>query len=280
MGKEDNPYTGRTKDFLGEELRRRRNAKKLSQRELGNRMFISGSYLGQIEVGRRRLTKEIAVRLDEELNTDGFFERLAKATKTNNHEDYFADAAELETLAQVICEYACTLVPGLLQTEDYARAVVRSSNPTARAEKVDEIVKWRMERQGVLKNPDQPDMWVILNETVLRMVVGGPSVMAAQLRRLAEVVRSHRAVVQVVPFSAGPHGCTGGMVTLMSFDDAPDVAYVEGALSGQLLDDPALVALHRKAYDHARAVALSPAASLKLIESVAEEFERCAEKQT
>ncbi|GLF99448.1 helix-turn-helix domain-containing protein [Streptomyces yaizuensis] len=280
MGKEDNPYTGRTKDFLGEELRRRRQAKGLSQRELGNKMFISGGYLGQIEVGTRRLTADIAQRLDEELNTDGFFERLANAMKKSNHTAYFEETAELETLATAICDYACVFVPGLFQTEDYIRALVRSTYPTAPPEKLDNAVKSRVERQSLLKNPERPDMWVILHETVLRTVVGGPAVMGEQLRRIAEIVRAHRSVVQVVPFSAGAHGCMGGLVSLMSFDDAPDVVYTEAALSGQLLDDPALVATHRKAYDHARAVALSPEASLKLIESVAEEFEQCAEKQT
>ncbi|WP_231629139.1 helix-turn-helix domain-containing protein [Streptomyces clavuligerus] len=265
---------------MGEELRRRRKAHGLSQRELGDRMFLSGGYVGQIEVGKRRMTEDIAGRLDVELNTDGFFGRLVNALENSHHEDYFADAAELQTLAKAICEYSCTFIPGLFQTEDYARVVIRSGHPTAPQEKIDEIVKWRLERQQLLKGPERPDTWIILHETALRMVVGGPAVIGAQLRKIAEIIRAHHAVVQVVPFSAGPHGCAGGMLTLMSFVDAPDVAYAESAHSGQLLDNPALVARHRRAYDHARAVALSPKASLELIESVAEEFERCAQKQT
>ncbi|ANW19915.1 helix-turn-helix domain-containing protein [Streptomyces clavuligerus] len=281
MESHDNPYTERPKDFIGEELRRRRKAHKLSQRELAARMFISGGYMGQIEVGKRRLTEELAERLDKELKADGFFSRLLAAMKRNTGlTDYFADVAELQLLASAVYHYGQVFVPGILQTEAYIRAQCLGSTAPSPGV-VDTLVKLRTERaRKLLKDPEKPYLWVVLHESVLRTAVGGPSVMAEQLRTLAEVIRAGRVHIQVVPFSAGMHGCTGGMVSIMTFSDAPDLVYTEGAFTGQTVDDPDLVAKHRRAYDVARSVALSPEKSLAFIETVVEEYERCVHDPT
>ncbi|MGW7330412.1 helix-turn-helix domain-containing protein [Streptomyces sp. NPDC054840] len=263
-------------EFAREELRGRREAAGLTQEGLGERIFATGAYVGMMESGRRRLRPEIAKLIDRELDTGDYFFRLARAFKSK-HIEYFASAAELEGLASALYEYASTLVPGLLQTEDYARAVTWAASPTALAEHVDSLVMFRRNRARILDNPTTPELWVVLHEAVLRTAVGGHGVMAAQLRHISAYVRARRITVQVVPFSAGAHGALGSLVTIMQFADAPDVAYTEGPRVGQLLDYPALVQRHWKSYDLARAAALSPEVSLTLIESVAEEYATCAQ---
>jgi hypothetical protein len=139
-------------------------------------------------------------------------------------------------------------------------------------EDVDKRVVNRMKRAELLKDTESPTVWFILNENVIRAQVGGPEVMAEQLRHIVALARSGRVRVQVVPHSEGAHATMNSMVSLMRFADAPALAYVEGLYTGNLIDDPAMVQKCQDAYDLARAAASPPDASLDLIESVAEEY--------
>ncbi|EYT80958.1 XRE family transcriptional regulator [Streptomyces sp. Tu 6176] len=264
-------------EFFGTELKRRRENAGLTQVELGGRVFVSGGYIGQFEQAIRKPQLDVAQRIDDVLQTDGIFERLCrKLIDDPRYADYFAHVVELERLATKICEFAPTVVPGLLQTKAYARAVTIATNPFRTDAHVDEIVAARLERSLILDDAARPEYWVTLHETVLRVPVGGPQSMAAQLDHIARLVRERSAVVTVLPHAAGAHAAMTGDLRLMEFEDAPPVAYTETSFSGTLVDVPAVVKRAQRAYDLLRVAALSPEASLALIESAAEDFRRCA----
>lgn len=207
--------------MLGAELRVARKKAGLSQEKLGEPLFVSGSFIGQLEAGTRRMTPELAREIDKILGTDGFFTRNCQAVTKSKYPDHFKEAAEAEALAKAIREYAPLLIPGLLQKEAYARAVFRAYQPTATEAVIDELIDGRLDRAALLGDPTTPLLWCVLDEAVLRRVVGSRPVMAEALHHLANLIRSHRIILQVLPFSAGAHATMDGPLKLMSFDDAP-----------------------------------------------------------
>lgn len=212
-----------------------------------------------------------AQKFDEILHADGFFVRNCVALKKSKYPDHFAEAAEAEAVAKTIKEYAPQLIPGLPQTEAYARAVFRAYQPTAPENVIDDLTTVRLDRAHLLSDPTTPLVWAVLDEAVLRREVGGPAVMAEALRHILKLAREHRIIAQVLPYSAGGHAAMASSLKLMAFSDAPPLAYLESLGSGQLLDDPATVTEYELTYDLLVASALSPEASLALIESVAED---------
>ncbi|MGW3117403.1 helix-turn-helix domain-containing protein [Streptomyces sp. NPDC001107] len=260
------------KEFYGAELRRRREEAGLSQSGLGDLVFCSGAYIGYLEMAGRNPQLDMSEQIDTILKTGGFFKRLCeailKAAKAK-FPGYFAAAAELEQRAQTICEFNTAVISGLLQTPEYTRALVQAIRPRVALEEVERRVTVRQERaQTLLKDPANPDLWFIIHEAALRVAVGGSQVMREQLEHIADVARSDQAIIQVMPFSVGGNSLLYGMVTLMTFADEPPVVYAEAAYSGQLIEDPALVASCTKSYDLARASALSPEASLVFVEGL------------
>ncbi|MGW8882366.1 helix-turn-helix domain-containing protein [Streptomyces sp. NPDC055663] len=258
--------------LLGAELRHRREGAGLSQEELGLSLFVSGSFIGQLESGTRRMQLDQAEKLDEILGSGGFFVRNCAALKKSKYPNHFAEAAEAEALAKAIKQYAPQLIPGLLQTEAYARAVFRAYQPTGTEDVINDLLTARLERAQLLSDPTTLLVWVVLDEAVLRRRVGGPAVMSEALRHVAKLAREHRIIVQVLPDSAGAHAAMSGLVKLMSFAAAPTLAYFEVLGSGRLEDDPATVARCELSYDLVAASALSPEASLALIESMAKDY--------
>lgn len=258
----------------GEELRLRREAAGLTQAQLGEMVILSPSMIAHIEAGRRKPNLDDARRLDQVLHTDGFFVRFLPTLNGKRFAEHFNDAAEAEQRAIAIYEYAVSLVPGLLQIDCYARALFQAQHANYVPEEVDRLVVNRLGRAEILRTPDSPAIWMILNENVLRAEVGGPPVMARQLRHVVDLARSGRVLVQVVPHSAGAHATMPSMMSLMRFEDEPDAVYVEGLYTGSFIDDPVMVQRYRDAYDLAKAAGLSPEASLSMIESVAKEYER------
>ncbi|MFD9221869.1 Scr1 family TA system antitoxin-like transcriptional regulator [Streptomyces sp. NPDC060064] len=274
MAIEDNPQS-RTR--YGEELKRRREAADLTQEELSERAVMSRTHIAHIEAGRRRPDVADARRLDQVLKTGGFFERFLPALDGRAVAEHFAEALEFEQQATVIREYAPKLVPGILQTEAYAREVLGSGHPPKNAEERDRLLVTRLERARILDNFDSPVVWTMLDEAVLRRPVGGPAVMCEQLRHILALGDSRRVRVHVLPFSVGAHAMLEGFVSLMWFDDLPPIAYVEGLKSGRVWEVPSVVRQCQEVYDHALGDALSHRKSLALIRSVAEEYEHEAQ---
>ncbi|MGX1221780.1 helix-turn-helix domain-containing protein [Streptomyces ambofaciens] len=263
-------------EFFGTELKRRREDAGITQVELGSRIFVSGGYIGQFEQAIRKPQLDVAQRIDETLQTDGIFERLCrKLIDDPRYADYFAGVVELERLATTVGDFEPTVIPGLLQTPGYARALTLATHPFAADEFIEDRVAARVERSRVLDDDTRPVYWAVVHETVLRVPVGGPEVTAVALERMSVLAAERKVLLQVLPFSAGAPANSGSL-RLMEFEDAPPTAYTETSFSGSLLDDPAVVHRARRAYDLIRGAALSPEASLALVRSAAEEFRRCA----
>ncbi|MET8449791.1 helix-turn-helix transcriptional regulator [Streptomyces sp. NPDC005209] len=262
------PRTPRAK--YGEELRLRRVAAQLTQEELGDHVVCSPTLISHFEAGRRLPKPDDAQRIDRALGTDGFFARWLEDLESK-YADHFAAAAELEQQATLIQQFALSLVPGVLQTDEYARALFRAYSPNHTPEELDGAVVIRTKRRRILDGPTQPVVWTLLDEAVLRRRIGGSHVMAEQLSRVAGLAETGRLRLHVLPFGVGAHALLESLLTLMSFEDSAPVAYVEGFLSGNLMDDPALVSASQTAYALALSDALSQQESLTLVRAAAEE---------
>ncbi|MFI0135085.1 helix-turn-helix transcriptional regulator [Streptomyces luteogriseus] len=261
--------------FYGSELRWKREEAGLTLQQLVEGSFYGPSHLSEIERGTRRMPTELAEHVDRVLGTDGFFRRRCedvRRAKRRGHASYFERVLEAEQHAETIEEWCPTLVPGLLQTEAYARAVTRSAHPLAPDEDVEEKVTARLARARLFEDDHKtPEYWVILPESLLRQPILPPEQHAEQWERVAELARRRRIVSQILPGNCGAHPLMLGTAMVMTFPDAPPLVYTEAQYSGDTIDDPALVKHYRKAYDRLRAAALPPEASLALIEQAAED---------
>ncbi|MEV7558999.1 helix-turn-helix transcriptional regulator [Streptomyces sp. NPDC089795] len=261
--------------FYGAELRYKREAAGLTLDQLAEGSFRGVPFLSQIERGERRMPLDLARHVDAKLGTDGFFERRcedARRARQSGYAEYFADVAEMEPFAETIEDWAPMLVPGLLQTPAYARAISRAAMPRAADEEIEVLVAARMGRARLFDGECPPDFWVVLDESVIRRPALPAPHMAELLEHIAAVVRRTRSILQVVPETTAAHALMMGMARFMTFPDAPPVVYVESLHSGQLIDFPALVKEYRRSYDLLRAAALPPEASLALLDAAAEDY--------
>ena len=175
--------------------------------------------------------------------------------------------------ARSVWNYESLFVPGLLQTEDYARAVIRAVLPWASRDEVERRVEVRMERQDVLRNDNPLELWVIVDEAALRRQVGGQAVMQAQLSHLVQAAELPNVTFQVIPFRDGAHAGMPGSFVFMQFDDAtiPEVIYIDSMAGDLFLEAEADVRRYRLVFEHLRAVAASPDDSRSLVAVLAAE---------
>jgi transcriptional regulator with XRE-family HTH domain len=257
--------------LFGARVRRLRTAAGLTQAELGNRTHVVSTRITQIErASGAKPTLELARALDVVLGADNLLVELWPYVYREAFPDWSRKFMEYAERAVAVREYAAHLVPGLLQTEDYARAVLRVGRTLGNEEQLKERVTLRMGRQKRLATPDRPELWVVLDEAVLRRPVGGQTVMREQLGRLLATAREAHITLQVLPFDQGEHDVMGGSLTLLTMPDGSEVAYTEGAHYGQLIEDPDEVGRFALTYDRLRAAALPPVMSLDMVRSAME----------
>ncbi|MDT9681156.1 helix-turn-helix transcriptional regulator [Streptomyces sp. TRM76323] len=258
-------------NVYGEWLKAQREAAGLTQQELADAAIMTRSHIAHIEAGRRIPSKEDARRLDMALNTGNVLSSFLPQEDVAVA-DYFEAARQLEQQATVIQEFALSLVPGVLQTEGYARAVLRPWFPPRSEEECDRLLVTRLDRGKILTNPVTPLFCALLDESVLRRCVGSPTVMAEQLIHIVRMAEQERIRVHILPFKAGYYPLLQGMLSLMSFDDQPPVAYGEGILMGKLHDSPALVETLHRTYTLALGDALPRKETLALLRATAKEY--------
>jgi transcriptional regulator with XRE-family HTH domain len=254
-------------DYYGWELRRQREAHGLKQGQLGDIIYCTGSLIGQIETTKKVPTRDFSERVDAALGTDGVFSRLVGLVLRSQLPAWFQPYAEMEAKATYISTYQAQLVYGLLQTEEYARAVLATGMP----DDLDGLVAARMERQRILDREQPPLAWTILDEAVLHRPIGGREVMRRQLARLLEFIGHRWVRIQVLPFEAGEHASLAGSFNLLRFEDDPDLVYTEDVIAGHMTANPETIREAARRYAHLQAAALSVEASAALITRVMEE---------
>jgi transcriptional regulator with XRE-family HTH domain len=245
-------------------LKAARASADVSQEGLAGLIPWSTSTIAAIETGRRRPTKEFAAAADTALQTGGLLAEVLEAANRERTENWFAAWRGFEEHAVGLRAFEPCVIPGLLQTEEYARAIIAAGGLHPEAE-VDKLVNLRLERQRVLHREDPPLCVFVLDESALHRPVGGHPVLHAQLGQLKELAGLRRVRIHVIPADCGEHvGLAGGFM-LADLPDHDQVIYLENVARGQVVDDPDLTRLIERKWDSLLGAALSEQASLELI---------------
>jgi transcriptional regulator with XRE-family HTH domain len=265
---------------FGAMLRHYRIAAGLTPEDLGTRIYLSASQIRKVEEGTRTPTEAMTEACESlpELNTHGALTALRGILKDHllqrAYPGWFQAWPDHESHARRLRNFELVVVPGLLQTEAYARAIL-STRVGATKEDLDEAVAARLERQQILKREQPPELWVLLDEAALRRPVGGSNVMAEQLNSLALAAKRPHVVVQVIPLAAGAHeGMRGGAFVLADFPDSATLGYQDTAVTGQIVEDENQVEALAVTWDTLRLEALPRSASFDLVEEVAQTWRR------
>jgi transcriptional regulator with XRE-family HTH domain len=273
--------------ILGRQLQALREKAGLSYQQAADEIYASEWTLRRIEAGKGALkplnikSLLITYGITDVREIDAFL-RLARDasrpgwwhTYTDVLPDWFTVAVGLEESAALIRAYQPQVVPGLLQTEAYARAITAASFPSEQGEDSERRVALRLARQDLLKRPAPPEYWVVLEETVLRRPIGGPDVMHGQIEYLIECAARPNITLQVLPFTTGWHPAMYGMFNLFRFpDDAiPDVVYSEALTSAYYLNKSEETTKYTEALDRMAAQAATPDQTISILREALKEL--------
>jgi transcriptional regulator with XRE-family HTH domain len=274
--------------LLGAQLRRLREARGISREEAGYAIRGSESKISRMELGRvgfkerdvldlltlygitDEREREEALVLTRDANTPGWWHRYSDLLPS-----WFQNFLGLETAAVLIRSYEVQFVPGLLQTEAYARAVIQIGFSSANTEEIDRRVKLRIDRQKILRRPDPPQLWAVVDEAALRRPIGGVSVMRAQIEALIEATKLPHVRLQVIPFQVGGHAAAGGAFSILRFpdQDLPDVVFIEQLTGGFYLEKPDEVDQYAGAMGRLYIEAAPLAQTAEILHDILQDFE-------
>ncbi|ROQ82820.1 helix-turn-helix domain-containing protein [Streptomyces sp. NBC_01260] len=276
---------------LGDELRRLREAAGMTTTQSADALDCTKGKISRIENGRVavRLPDLTAMLLAYEVADDGALERLTTLARKANRRrrdgwwnqygdvlaDTYRDQIEMEAISESIRTYQVQLIPGLLQTAAYGRAVTVASRAWKTPEEIEQFVEVRLARQRRLTGDAPLELWAVLAEGVLRQQVGGSAVMHAQLEHMAVMAEQPNISVQVLPFERGAHSGMFGPYLLLSFPQVSslDLVLSEAPTGNVWTEREPEVARYRTLFDDARTASLSPTDSLALIHRVAKEYQ-------
>jgi transcriptional regulator with XRE-family HTH domain len=284
MGTEHSPTVRRRR--LALELRRLREAARLTCEEVAEHLECSASKISRVETGRVSVSpRDVRDMLELYGVPAGQRESLVQLARDSRQKGWwhaYSDTMQpqmatyigLESAASEIRIYEVSLIPGLLQTEDYARAVIRAGMVNSPAEDIERRVSLLMARQPAVVRDDPPKVWAVLDEAALRRRVGGAGLMRPQLEHLLAQATLPNVAVQVIPFGGGAHPAMGRPFIILVFPERvdTDVVYLEDLTSALYLEDVAEVDRYNVFFNHLRATALSFDDSAALITSVLKEM--------
>jgi len=273
--------------LLGSQLRRLRESRGVTREEAGHLIRGSESKISRMELGRVGFkerdvadlltlygvvdgqARAAVLDLVATANEPGWWHRFNDILPT-----WFQAYVGLEEAAIRIRTYEVQFVPGLLQTKEYARAVVTAGAAGLGPEEISRRVDLRLERQRLFDKPDGPVFWAVIDEAALRRPIGGAEVMRAQIEHLIDLMRQSSITIQVMPFSFGGHSAEGGAFSILRFPDSdlPDVVYVEQLASALYLDKREDVDRYTEVMERLCAVSTTPDETIELLRAIAEEF--------
>lgn len=271
---------------LGTRLRGLRNEHGMTVEEVAERLLCSATKISRLETGIRRPSlrdvRDLCALYELDEATAAEFMSLARGAREagwwTQYDDLNLDPyIGLEQEATTITCYSMCYVPGLLQTEDYARGIIKTVAPKMDAHVVQQRVEARLRRQQLLEDDSRPRYHVLLDEAVIRRGVGGPSLMAAQLDKILDAVHREKATVQVIPFTAGAYAAADGYFVLLEFEEESNlwpIVYIEGLTDNQYLQRRADIARYRETIEYLRERALDTHDSIKFMADARDKYER------
>jgi transcriptional regulator with XRE-family HTH domain len=268
------------------ELRRIRERAQITIDVVAERMECSSSKVSRIETGHIGASpRDVRDMLTIYGAEDAQIEELVQVAREAKQKGWWhlygavltGAYVGLEAAAERIRAYEAQLVPGLLQTPEYARHVIRAARPDITADELDRRIQVRIQRQNLLHTEDNPplDFWAILDEAVFHRMVGDPSVMREQIAKLLMSADLPNVTLQVLPFEAGAHAGMDGTFAILEYEELvdPDVVFAENAAGGLFLEKDDELDRYRFIFDHLRASALSPDQTRAMLAARAEELE-------